>query len=64
MSLSQALQSDRTDHELVNNVLETLITVTSPEPFQDEIGEWFSVSRHLHTSDCVGVHCFRTPVTV
>ncbi|KAF2353198.1 Vesicle tethering protein Uso1/P115-like head domain [Trinorchestia longiramus] len=38
-ALLQALSNDRSDHELVNYALETLIAITSPEPFEEEIEE-------------------------
>lgn len=38
-ALLQALETDRSDHELVNCALETLIAITSPQPFAEEIEE-------------------------
>ncbi|KAA0198422.1 hypothetical protein HAZT_HAZT006511 [Hyalella azteca] len=38
-ALLHALSNDRSDHELVNYALETLISITSPEPFEEEIEE-------------------------
>lgn len=35
----QVLEADRSDHEIVNYAIETLVNVTSPETFQEEMGK-------------------------
>lgn len=34
----QVLETDRSDHEIVNYAIETLVNITSPETFQEELG--------------------------
>ena len=35
----QVLEADRSDHEIVNYALETLVNVTAPEVFAEECGK-------------------------
>lgn len=38
-TLAQVLEVDRSDHEIVNYAIETLVNITSPETFQEELEE-------------------------
>lgn len=38
-TLIQVLEADRSDHEIVNYAIETLVHITSPETFQEEMEE-------------------------
>lgn len=38
-TLTQVLEADRSDHEIVNYALETLVHITSPETYQEELEE-------------------------
>lgn len=37
--VTQVLETDRSDHEIVNYAIETLVNITSPETFQEELGK-------------------------
>ena len=39
LSLLQVLEADRSDHEIVNYAIETLVHITSPETYQEELGK-------------------------
>ncbi|XP_045126638.1 general vesicular transport factor p115-like isoform X3 [Portunus trituberculatus] len=49
-TLIQVLEADRSDHEIVNYAIETLVHITSPETFQEEMEENGELSEASYSS--------------